>query len=378
MSSEEVQKTYRFLEHLTRKYYQRAKPILPDDFVFREFALQRWGVKGYIRHIGATSKEQVYRLLVEKAPRHFYYSSARYDNPAADNMDAKGWRSADLTFDIDADHLPECSDSIVEVESPVEGKVTLIDEVKCIPKAALRARILYDILVYELGVERGRIAVEFSGHRGFHITVYLSDEDELAKADSEVRREIVNYINAVGLKEETLKPWLTLSLRRGKPLPVLPTVKLAGVRGRLARIARLLAVREGNIEAVKAFERVGGVVSSSIEELISKAEEYVSVGIDEQVTIDTKRLIRAPMSIHGKTGMLVKPIKVDDLDSFNVSEDLSAFRDYDSIRVRILVDVPPTVTIVGNRVRLRKGDQPRLPAPVAVYFMAKGLAVLAR
>jgi DNA primase small subunit len=379
--SREFERTHRFLEHLARRYYERKRVSLPDDFVLREFAIQKWGAKSYIRHLSFTSKEQVYSFLARTGPRHFYYSSARYDNPAADNMDAKGWRSADLTFDIDADHLPECSDAIVEVESPFEGKVSLIDEIKCIPKAGFRLQILYDVLAYEVGVDKASIAVEFSGHRGFHLTVYLPDDSDIARASAEFRRELVNYINAVGLKEETLRPWLTVRVRRGKPLPLPPNIRLAGLRGRLARIAYRLALKRGRRDIARILESTASTppsISGELEEVLGEAEEYLNVGVDEQVTIDTKRLIRAPFSIHGKTGLIVKPLRIDEVEEFNISEDLSAFKDFDSIRVRVLVNIPQKVTIVGNRVKLKVGDKPKLPAPVAVYLMAKGLAVLAR
>jgi DNA primase small subunit len=381
-NTDKVEKTYRFLEHLTRKYYEKNRVALPDDFILREFALQKWGGKSYIRHLSFTSHEQVYKFLVKNAPRHFYYSSARYDNPAAETMEGKGWRSADLVFDIDADHLPECSDSIVELESPIEGKVVLIDETKCIPKAAFRTQILYDVLTYELGIEESKISIEFSGHRGFHLTIYLSDEDDLAKSSSEFRRELVNYINAIGLREETLKPWLTVRVRRGKPIPLYPNIKLAGLRGRLARIAYRLAIKRGRSDLARLL--LGSPLpqnqpnDNSLSELLQEAEEYLSVGIDEQVTIDTKRLIRAPYSVHGKTGLIVRPLKIHELETFNVSEELSAFKDYDGIRVRVLIDIPQRITIVGNRVKFKANDKPKLPASVAVYLMAKGLALIAR
>ncbi|ABM81458.1 DNA primase small subunit domain-containing protein [Hyperthermus butylicus] len=377
-SQDPVMRTRRFLEHLTRKYYERARVKLPGDFSLREFALQTWTGKSYLRHLSFASTEAVHRLLVEKAPRHFYYSSARYDQPGADDMDAKGWRSADLTFDIDADHLPECSGSIVEVDGGIEGKTSFIEEALCMRAAALRAQILYDILVYELGFDKSRIAIEFSGHRGFHVTVYLDDFDDYAKAGSDVRREIVNYVKALGLRADVLEPWTMLQVRRGKPIPIPPNVQLAGARGRVARIIRRLALRDGAIDIVKAVEGPSTTYSEELREYEDKARQLIGVEIDEQVSVDVKRLIRVPYSINGKTGLLVKPVTVDELDEFVVDETLSPFAREPPVRIRVVTSLPSSVTILGNRLKLREGDSPRLPAPVAVYLMAKGVAVLAQ
>ena len=158
---------------------------------------------------------------------------------------------------------------------------------------------------------------------------------------------------------------------------------MAGIRGRVARIAyRILSTRDPR--AARALGRVDPASASSIylekraviDEALSKAAELSSIEIDEQVTTDVKRLIRAPLSVHGKTGLLVKPLRIEELDSFQLDESLSAFQG-DPARVRIVVDLP-SIRVIGYNVKLKKGDVMRLPLPLAGYLMAKGLAVLAR
>ncbi len=382
----EWEATVAFLRSLTRSYYERSRVILPRDFVYREFAAQLWGSKSYVRHLAFNSQSEVEAFLVKRAPRHFYYSSARYEQPGIDDMDAKGWRSADIIFDIDADHLPQCGDSVYNLESPYEGRVSLAPD-SCLKPAALYAQLLVDVLVEELGFDKHSISVEFSGHRGFHVTVYLSDSDPRARAGQEFRRELVNYVKAIGLEEETLEPWRGLpGSKRGRSAavtPVPPQSWMAGIRGRIARIAyRILSARDPR--AARALGRVDPISASSIylekraviDEALSKAAELSSIEIDEQVTTDVKRLIRAPLSVHGKTGLLVKPLRIEELESFQLDESLSAFQG-DPARVRIVVDLP-SIRIVGYNVKLKKGDVLRLPLPLAGYLMAKGLAVLAR
>ncbi|BEP18110.1 DNA primase small subunit PriS [Pyrofollis japonicus] len=367
-------KTRRFLENITRTYYRKIMPIIPKDFMLREFAAQTWHGKSYIRHMSFHSIEEIRKFLIEKAPRHFYFSSARYNEPEAPSMDQKGWRSSDLVFDIDADHLPECKEKVVEINIDDE-KVKLVDD-ECIEKAAFRAIILKDILVYELGIDKNSISVEFSGNRGFHVTAYLDDSHDLARSSSDVRREIVNYIKAVDIDEKTLMPWTKLSTR-SKPMPILPSFNEAGIRGRIARIMYRLA-HQRKLKSIAnkiLLQKDLSKYDEVFEELEHEARQYISVEIDEQVSIDVSRLIRAPLSLHGKSLLPVKPLSEEELEKFRMTPRLSPFINEEPIRVRILADIPQ-IRILGNRIRFRKNDRPRLDAPLALYFLSKGLALL--
>jgi len=59
-----------------------------------------------LRHQSLYDLGDVDTFFADNAPRHAYFSAARYDDPGASTMSQKGWRSADLVFDLDADHLP--------------------------------------------------------------------------------------------------------------------------------------------------------------------------------------------------------------------------------------------------------------------------------
>lgn len=380
---EQVKKTLLFLAERIGEYYRKASIWLPEDFALREFAYQPWTSESYVRHLSFSSYSSIKEFLVKYKPRHFYYSSARYDQPGLPDMDAKGWRSADLTFDIDADHLSLCSDKIVSIKTVHGKEVTLVDE-QCIRLAALETSILVDVLVEELGFSEKNISVEFSGNRGFHVTVYLSDNDERARAGQDYRREVVNYIKAIGLLEETINPLPGISLRRRALQPVPFTVYMAGVRGRIARIAKLVALREGKPHIAAIFSEKDPVQAASLyhknreeaEQFISKAIELARIEVDEQVTVDLKRLIRVPGSINGKTGLIVSKITPKNLPDFVLNEELSPFKDHDALRVKMLADLPTTVTILGNKLGLNKGTTARLPAPIAFYLMSRELAIL--
>jgi DNA primase small subunit len=57
-----------------------------------------------VRHRGFKNAEDLNSFIRVTVPLHAYYSSAYYERPE-EEMDKKGWLGADLTFDIDADHI---------------------------------------------------------------------------------------------------------------------------------------------------------------------------------------------------------------------------------------------------------------------------------
>ncbi len=383
-------RTLAYLRKLFRNYYERnaARLLLPPDYQAREFAAQLWGAKGYVRHVAFQARRRFEEWVVEKAPRHLYYSSAVYQYPAAQNMDEKGWLGADLVFDIDADHLPVCESKVVEVEDKELGIRASFAPDECIAAAAWEAVKLIDVLVEELGFERSRVRVEFSGHRGFHVLVECRGLDECFQSSSEQRREILGYVRAEGLDEMlVLEPAVEASGRGGgrrkvRIFPLPPRTGDPGLRGRIARIARRLAAKRGESELARMFAsppleaaRIYARRRSEVEELLRQAMEEARIEVDTQVTLDVKRLVRIPYSLHGKTGLPVVPVQPSRLESFRVDESLSPFRRGGVVTIRALIDTP-SINVLGEVLKLRAGERYKLPEPIAIYLLCKEVAVL--
>jgi DNA primase small subunit len=89
---------------------------------------------------------------------------------------------------------------------------------------------------------------------------------------------------------------------------------------------------------------------------------------DEPVTADTKRLIRLPGSLHGKSGLKVVTLRRDDLDSFDPLRDAVAFP---MEPTRILPRNDATMTLGGETVTVKKGEQQDVPLPHAVFWLAR-------
>jgi DNA primase small subunit len=90
---------------------------------------------------------------------------------------------------------------------------------------------------------------------------------------------------------------------------------------------------------------------------------------DEPVTADTKRLIRLPGSLHGKSGLKVVTLTRSSLDGFDPLRDAVAFPMDES--VRILPRNDATATLGGQAVSVRKGEQADVPLPHAVFWLAR-------
>jgi DNA primase small subunit len=108
MVNENFLQHFKIYEDIFRKYYSKADLILPSDFYIREIALQPLYTESYIRHLSFSTISELRKTVTEKVPRHLYYSSAKYQEPANTSMDEKKWLGSDLVFDIDANDVPEC------------------------------------------------------------------------------------------------------------------------------------------------------------------------------------------------------------------------------------------------------------------------------
>ena len=66
-----------------------------------------WDDRPPRRHLGFSSAGDLHQILTRSSPPHScFHSTAYYDRPSEWKMADKGWRGADLIFDLDGDHLP--------------------------------------------------------------------------------------------------------------------------------------------------------------------------------------------------------------------------------------------------------------------------------
>ncbi|MFN7105078.1 MAG: DNA primase catalytic subunit PriS [Pyrobaculum sp.] len=303
------------VEIFFRNFYRNYAKLEIEDVERREFAIQPFK-GGMTRHKAFRTLEELKRFVVEKTPRHLYHSTAYYQNPGGEDMEAKGWLGADLVFDIDGDHLDTeaCRDEVISL--------------RCLEDAKEEANKLVDVLTQELDLRPWKVV--FSGNRGFHIHVR---DREVATLGQRERRELVNFLKAVGFDPQQFVK------KVGKKKAALYEEEPVG---------SLIRVRKG------------------VENLAD-----MRVEVDEVVTQDIHRLIRTPGSLNGKTGLVALPLDVRDLekDVDKIVERAVAFRK-GYLKIRFKKSIRGMALF--ERVEAGEGDVRSLPAHLAIYLELQG------
>ena len=323
--------------HRFGQYYQHASLWSPPRVKTREWMFIPFGGAPPLRHKSFSNVNQVQSFLSQRAMHSCFYSTAYWRRPFELKRADKLWQGADLIFDLDGDHLPGVTDR------DFPGMLEVIQE---------QAWSLWnDFLEPEFGFSEEHLQVTFSGHRGCHL--HYRDPN-LFHLDSEARRELVSHIRGEGVDVQgglaryhdvTAKGW-TQRIRQGmdEMIATLQSIH-RGDEGSNAELRRLesalksLQDREGNTSqrsssAIKRLaelmvhdQRVGRLKEGKFELLgnyqtlflnLLKADASVVLGsageTDEVVTIDVRRQIRWPTSLHGKSGMRVSEFPLARLD----------------------------------------------------------------
>ena len=380
------ERTREYLRGRFRDYYRVADVSPPPDANEREWGYIPWTAGGgttMIRHqswLDLTQGAAFTDALARTAPRHAYFSAARYDDPGASTMGKKGWRNADLVFDLDADHLPG-----------IDPEETSYAEMLEACKGALER--LLSFLEGEFAFEE--VTVVFSGGRGYH--VHVRDED-VRGLESGARREIVDFVRGIDLEADDLIRRVSVEganqrvlatgggwgrrihralvefadeLRAAEETEALERLQeLDGIgEGRAKTVLGAFqrnpdAVREGNLEAG------GPGIRRLVESLVARERATQGAPIDEPVTTDTRRLIRLPGSLHGGTGLRVTPIPREELASFDPLVDAVADR-FRGREISILLEEESAVELDGETYNIPAGES-YVPEAVGVFLMAGG------
>ena len=355
-----------------------VEPRASDD---REWAYVVFS-GGMIRHKSLLDLGSLRTWLADTKPQHVYYSSARYTRPEAAAMSEKGWKGADLIFDLDADHLRDAEPDDTYAEMLAKCKHALLN--------------LLTFIDEDLGFED--TLVVFSGGRGYHIHVY---DDRVRELGSDARREIVDYIKGTGFRAELAFSGETTSGDFGRESPA-ELRRLKGgawsdrIRDYVLEYADETAALEDDeaLERLQEFENVGEKKARTLlevfrdrrdelasgnldvaggtrgfwETLLERAVEETSAETDEPVTTDTRRLIRLPGSLHGGTGLRVAPLERDELDEFEPLRDAVVFSTREQT---VAADEPKTLEVGGRRFNIDAGEV-TVPEYAAVFGMLRG------
>ena len=396
-------------EQFQRWYAQNSQTVqAPLEIERREFGFLTFHGRGMYRHIRLPTEGELQRYLRQNAPAHSYHSSSYYEDPTAD-MARKGWKGADLVFDLDADHfdlpcqkehdkwvcrncgkqgaghppeLCECGKAQFQTE-------TWLCE-RCLQAAKHETQKLLDILIQDFGANPEDLTTNFSGNRGYHV----HDHSETVKPlEQHARREIVDYIMATGLEAEHqgysqrnrgAKPVLAEGGWRGRTSRALYDYLSEATEKELKEIvsgkaAQSIVAERGRLLKVLTDKHPSNLTPlidpKSLQVILQKAVKLQASEIDTVVTTDIHRLIRLPNTLHGKTGWQVQTIPYGELP------------DYDPLRSAIALKGPPvklefrkapSIRIGETRYGPYSDETAELPLEAALFYLCKKGARLVR
>ncbi|MDV2480630.1 DNA primase small subunit PriS [Methanoculleus sp. Wushi-C6] len=360
--------TLEFVKQRFSEYYRKQNLPAPSSLEQREWGFAYLDAAAEIRmrrHMAFSDPLELSAYVRNMTPAHVYYSTAYYQTPSAPTMNEKRWAGADLIFDLDADHI-------------IRGSYTMMLE-----RVREETVKLVGMLVDELGFSRNHIRIAFSGGRGYHI--HITDIAVRGWGSPE-RREVVDYVCGIGLDPAVMLAAGPRNGWRGRYADALRAHLLwikgldpAGAKDRLAGVPGVSKAAAGKFHA-----GLDALLEKSPEELLQNpvvraiaaapdfADRLRDAGAraDEPVTTDIKRLIRAPGSLHGGSGMRVVPLEIRDLADFDPLVDAVVFGDRE---VRVEMKANFSTSLLGNTYTLKAGTA-AVPEALAVFLCCRNMA----
>ncbi|MEW6592901.1 MAG: DNA primase catalytic subunit PriS [Candidatus Hadarchaeota archaeon] len=302
-------------EERKRFYAEEWNKREVPDFILhtlslREFGFDLDGTGPSHRYIQFRTLEQLEEFMRYRAPFSAYSSVALYERPSM----REGWLKAELVLDIDAKDLP------VKSCGCEKGSVCEV----CLDEARKVAAEFADTLRSDLGLRV--INFVYSG-RGFHIRV---NEEAVMGLEQNERGQVVSYVTGGKIPSD-----ITMALgyskvfreRAARTLEKLNEGVISGAIKSKAVAQKLLAEKSKVVESMRAG-RIGqismkGVGPGTISRLLELLARLNSEFTDGKVTIDTKRILRLPSSLH--SGVSMKCMVVKDIDKFNPEDAVPRF-----------------------------------------------------
>lgn len=309
-------------------YYEEewSKKDLPDFIVTsieqREFGFDHDGSGPNDRYREMNSAEQLEIFLKNRCPYAAYSSISFYEKP----YKREGWLKAELVFDIDAKDLParqcECKPGNVCED--------------CLEDSKQYALLISDALKGDLNLHEIRYI--YSG-RGYHIRIF---DDWVMKTESIIRENILDYASGGVFSKDkpdyiyggatTFMDMLRLTKRS---YPRIFKERINSFLGSTIeeKLKNMLDIGEKSAKEIFKQRRI---IANEIEEGRSKTLEkilgkkkyvgffedirrYNAGMLDAKVTVDVKRILRLPSSLHSTVSM--KCMEVKNIEKFDPLSD---------------------------------------------------------
>jgi DNA primase small subunit len=282
-----------------RQFYREewSEKDLPEfitkDLWQREFGFDHDGTGPNDRYKTFKNTTSLKRFLKVKAPFAGYISVAFYNNPRR----REDWEKSEFVFDVDAKDMPirTCNcDSVCEI---------------CLNEALDLIKDMVDTLKGDLGLKN--IYIIYSG-RGYHIRIL---DERIMESDSNLRGELVKYVTGADIPKNLINLGYTkvFNTRTKRNINLLTgKEQIEGITPKLLKDAIKYKNLLDNNQWGLFQERLGPIRSKKL--LNSFGRVNLSF-VDGKVSIDLKRILRLPTTLHSKVSM--KSVEVKNLETFD-------------------------------------------------------------
>ena len=282
-----------------------------ESLTSREFGFDHFGKGPNDRYKTFQDSLRLKRFIKAKQPFASYCSVAFYDKP----QQRKGWKKSELVFDVDAKDIP------IRTCDCKEGQVCD----KCLNQAKEIVLMIKDVLDGDLGLKN--INMIYSG-RGYHVRVL---DENVMDASSDLRGQIVQYVvgakvpdltNALGFNnlQHFIIPFgYTNNFSKWAKYSILHLTKKSKIEGANDRLVKDVLKHRHFLEDNYwgAFrEKIGPIRYNKIVEGIARINMNIT---DTKVSIDLKRILRLPSTLHSKVSM--KSTLIKNIETFDPFDD---------------------------------------------------------
>jgi len=290
---------------------KQVPDFIEESIENREFGFDHFGRGPNDRYKVFTEPDYLKRFMKSKTPFAAYCSVAYYEKPRKRD----GWMKSELVFDVDAKDIPvrTCSCSnVCEI---------------CLDQAKEIVSRLIDTIKGDLSLKD--IHLVYSG-RGYHIRVLDKD---VMKMDSDVRSQVLKYLVGADVPKdryddgEVIYRLEHFSIPFGYPEVFTERIKYAVLH--LTEDSKLDDVNKKLLKDVLKYRKLleddeWGSFKKEIgpiryKKVVSSIASLNMGLVDAKVTIDLKRILRLPSSLHSKVSMRCTEVK--NIETFDPFED---------------------------------------------------------
>lgn len=293
-------------QQLYAEHYSKVDFDIPD-IQRREIAYQPWTALGPIWRNQHYNNNEDFKSYISNNDRisAIFVSVSHYLDPQAP-MNKRGYLRSDLVFDVDL---------------PLEGS-----RYDWMYDACAATLDLIKVLIHDLGIDEDKLLIDFSGSKGFHITV---DDEKYRNLDSSQRKQMLNYVRGIKVDKEFLISekggWATryddfknniyrvMNNNAKSNEKILLSLEFPKTHAK--KIGNLLKDPTIREKLLESRHKLDSVAENAFATLFVRKERKKFDPVDEKVTGDNSRIFRIPNSIHPKTGFASVRVNIEDLEN---------------------------------------------------------------